>query len=232
MEKYLTKIPYQYGEIMTNIINDQYNNLTNDMNVLFVRTPTTGIFMDNLLKNKTNITRIIYDTHKVGKFERDPETIVTKHKYLLNILLDINKKYDLICIDTYHEYSYSKMDFNLLYPFLTDNGILISHDCYPSSEMSAQPRYFKGEWSGETYIAFIDFAYHNPELFYGLLKIDTGIGIISKKQIAGLNNNFNKKKQEKLLSLRNNPTNAVNNINENVYNYFIENCNELINLIC
>lgn len=52
MKKYLTKITYQHGEIMTNIINDQYNNFKNETNILFVRTPTTGLFMDNLLKTK------------------------------------------------------------------------------------------------------------------------------------------------------------------------------------
>jgi len=228
MERFFTKSTYQYGEIMSNLITDFYTKLDMNSNILFVRTPTTGIFLDDVLKNKINVTRIIYDTHRVKKFERDPETIITKHKYLPNILSEINKKYDLICVDSYHEYFYSNSDFNLLYSFLTDNGLIISHDCYPSSEKCAQPKYCEGEWSGETYIAFIDFAYNNPELFYGLLKIDTGIGIISKRPIDGLNKNANKKKQEKLLSLKNNPNNETN---ENVYHYFIENSTNLTNVI-
>lgn len=45
------------------------------------------------------------------------------------------------------------------------------------------PYYTRGNWSGETYIAFVEIAYKNPNLFFGLLNTDTGIGIISKTKL-------------------------------------------------
>ena len=78
-------------------------------------------------------------------------------------------------------------------------------------------------WNGETYIAFIEFAYHNPDLFYGLLKIDTGIGIISKLQLDLLRNQFNKDKQQELLMCR--------EAGGDPYTYFCENSKDIMNII-
>jgi hypothetical protein len=80
-------------------------------------------------------------------------------------------------------------------------------------------------WSGETYIAFIEFAYHNPDLFYGLLKIDTGIGIISKLQLDSLSHDFNKEKQEQLLLLHREDDGG------DTYTYFDENSRDIMNII-
>jgi len=102
-------------------------------------------------------------------------------------------------MDTYHEFLSSKRDFKLLSSFLTETGIMISHDCFPLNKTHAAPKFKKGAWCGETYVAFIDFAHSNPSFFYGILKIDTGIGIISKLEIESLKNNFNK---EKLVGIR------------------------------
>jgi hypothetical protein len=88
----------------------------------------------------------------------------------------------------------------------------------------ANPKYQKGAWCGETYVALVDFAYNNAILYYGLLNIDTGIGIISKSNIAFLTNNLNFKKQEIFLSMH-------KNNNSSVYEYFCENSIELINSI-
>ena len=102
-------------------------------------------------------------------------------------------------MDTSHEYEISSRDFKIISSLLNETGILISHDCYPWNEKVANPSYITGEWSGETYIAFVEFAYNNPNMFYTVLNIDTGVGIISNKQIQFLSNSLDKNKQEYLL---------------------------------
>jgi hypothetical protein len=101
---------------------------------------------------------------------------------------------------------------------------MICHDCFPSNKNLAQPLYNHGDWCGETYAAFIDFAYQHPHFFYALLKIDTGIGIISKIPLDMLKNGFNRQKQEIFLSYK------ANN-SKQLYDYFVENCEDMMNVI-
>lgn len=144
---------------------------------------------------------------------------IIEHSKLENQLNLLNKEYDLIVIDPFHEYTHSMSDFNLVTKYLKPTGLLISHDCYPLNEKFATPKFISGGWSGETYLAFVKFAYDNPTYYYTILNIDTGIGIISKTPFDRLSNNFNRTKQEKLF------------VANNKYKYFIKNGQELINVI-
>ena len=222
MAKYFKKKEYQHGDIMSQVIVDLYNSSKCD-SLLFVRTPTTGNWLDKVLINAPNVMRIIYDTHKIPRFSFHKSAIIIEHRILEHVLRSKNKKFDLICVDSFHEYSYSQSDLSVLSPYLTDSGVMVCHDCFPSSKSLAAPMYQPFGWNGETYIAFIEFAYHNPDLFYGLLKIDTGIGIISKLQLDLLRNQFNKDKQQELLMCR--------EAGGDPYTYFCENSKDIMNII-
>lgn len=223
MAKYFNKKEYLDGSIISQVIVDLYNSNKCE-NVLFVRTPTTGNWLDKVLINAPNVTRIIYDTHKIPRFSFHKSSIIIEHRILEDVLRSKNKKFDLICADPFHEYSYSQSDLSLLSRYLTDGGVMVCHDCFPSSKSMAAPIYQPLGWNGETYVAFIEFAYHNPDLFYGLLKIDTGIGIISKLQLHLLHNQFNKEKQEQLLLLHRED-------GGDPYTYFCENSKDVMNII-
>lgn len=223
MDKYFKNKKYQDGSIISQVIVDLYNSNKCE-SVLFVRTPTTGNWLDKVLINIPSVTRIIYDTHKIPRFRFHKSSIIIEHGILDDVLRSKNKRFDLICLDSFHEYSYSKSDLSLLSSYLTERGVMVCHDCFPSSKSMAAPMYKPLGWNGETYIAFIEFAYHNPDLFYGLLNIDTGIGIISKLQINGLHNHFNKDKQQLLLSHREDD-------GGDPYTYFCENSRDMMNVI-
>jgi hypothetical protein len=221
ISKYIS-FKYSNGEIISKFIID-FINLYDCKNILFVRTPTTGAWLDNIFVNDTRVTRILYDTH-TKKYKYHKTTKIIEPNVFEYTLDSLNKKFDLICMDPFHEYTHSKRDFNLLYSYLSDIGTLISHDCFPMTKELANPSYKSGNWCGETYIAFVEFAYNNPTLYYGLLIIDTGIGIISKLHIDFLKNNLNMEKQEFFLSL------YKNNSNDR-YKYFCENSQELVNSV-
>jgi hypothetical protein len=142
---------------------------------------------------------------------------------LQNSFMYLDKKFDLIVIDPFHEYEYSKRDFELFYSYLSEIGMIISHDCFPPAiDLSTKKYRFAVPWCGETYVAFTEFAYNNPKLYYALLNIDTGIGIISKIYINRLSNELNRQKQKELLEL-------YKENNDNIYYFFSENANVLIN---
>jgi hypothetical protein len=223
MDKYFIKKRYKNGEIISMLVTDYYN--TNKYkNILFIRTPTTGGWLDQLLTNDNNITRILYNVKKNKQYIKTLSNVLTIDSIELeNTLNSLNKKFDLICVDPCHEYYESKRDLFYLFTLLNDNGIMICHDCFPSNKIMATPKYNVGDWSGETYVAFVEFAYKNPDLFYCVLNIDTGIGIISKTELESLQNNFNREKQEQLLLLHQN--------SDDVYTYFCDNSKDIINTI-
>ncbi len=225
MEKYFNKKKYNSGEIISDLITDVINK-NKYTSILFIRTPPTGGWLDNFLKNNKNIIRILYKTqhhNKKTKILAHPLTKIINSEELEHKLKTFNKTFDLICVDPFHEYEYSKRDFFLLSSYLTDNGMIISHDCFPKNEAYANPKFNPGAWSGETYIALVEFAYNNPEYFYGIIELDTGIGIISKKEFNGLTNKLNKDKQKELLLLHKN--------SDKPYEYFCNNGKEIINTI-
>jgi hypothetical protein len=67
--------------------------------------------------------------------------------------------------------------------YLTDEGVLVCHDCNPPDTSYVRAYYAPGiNWCGVTYAEFVEFAYTHPELFYAVIDNDYGLGIVSKTQ--------------------------------------------------
>jgi hypothetical protein len=199
-------LPKDFEELIY-LLDKQFN----FKNILIVNTICTGIFLDSLFLEKKTL-RIKYNQNEYNKF--------------VNQINNLNTKFDLICVDPFHEYIQSISDYNLLTKLLTDDGILVSHDCNPSNFKAASPTCLrKGEWSGVTYAAFVEIAYKNPDWFYAVINKDFGLGIISKKEIQFVKKIENNNKQKIFLDL------FKQNKYEQAYNYFVENSNDIINLI-
>lgn len=225
INKYLKIKNFENGYVISKLLLD-LNFINKYKNILFIRTPTTGAWLDKLFtddnENNISVIRILYDTKKIKNYEYHKSTIIIDSSDLEKTLNSFNKKFDLICIDPFHEFTYSKRDLDLSYSFLENDGIILSHDCYPITQIMANPTFIEGSWCGETYLAYVKFAYEHPELFYGIINIDTGIGIISKCKIEPLKNNLDIFKQETLLIMHEEKS-------EHIYSYFNKNSKELVN---
>jgi hypothetical protein len=206
------------------LINMIYNDLCKKQkfkDILFIRTPTTGGWMDDMLLNNSeiNITRILYQPNNIIT-----DSSALEHSKLESYLTSLNKKFDLIFIDPFHCYYESNKDLLMLPSFMTDNGILICHDCFPSRIEYATPNFKKGIWSGVTYICFVELAYAYPDWWYAVFNNDTGVGILSKQKLDYLEQKFDRTKQKKLIEMNKNGDN-------NTYDYYCQNSKDLINLI-
>lgn len=212
IDKYFQKTKYKNGEILSLIVQDFYE-LNKYEKILFVRTPTTGSWLDSLLLDNHNITRVLYTVPETvnKKYTYHNSTMIVDFENLENILID--SKFDLIVIDPFHEYKHSINNLIFFSSLLTEQGLLLSHDCFPDNEKTARPTFIPGAWCGETYIALVEFAYRNPHFFYAVLKIDTGIGFISKIKFDFLENNLDIDKQKNLLRMHKGGSHSV-------YNYF------------
>jgi len=216
---YLQKKTFN-GEIVNRLLNDIIKENQLYGNILFVRTPTTAPWMDNMLKNNENVTRIIYNTPDVEPIKINNYDII-QHSELTKLNY---KKYDIICLDPYHEYAESTSDLNFLSSLLSDQGVMLIHDCCPPKKEYSTSKFKKGWWCGVTYVCLVEHSYNNPELFYGVINNDNGVGIISKQKISYLDNGFDKEKQETLITM-------LKENNEMTYDYFCKYGRELINLI-
>jgi hypothetical protein len=187
------------------------DNIFNFNNILIVNTYSTGLFLDNFFLKQDRITRIKYKPDEFDDF--------------LNIIEKLDKTFDLICLDPWHEYKESINSLTVLLKLLNKNGILISHDCNPPNFVCTNHKYQKGEWCGVTYAAFVEIIYNNPNLYYAVIDNDYGLGIISKNKIAYFQKNTNNEKQANFLNL------FHENKYEDAYNYFKDNIFEIVNLI-
>lgn len=217
-DKYLSAKVVVGGEVAKMVCRDLYKP---QASILLLRSTTTGMWIDSLFETEANVTRIMYS---LGKRTEccNFSTILLDYSELVDYIGSLNKKFDLICMDTFHEYTESSQDFSLLISYLSDTGVLISHDCSPAIKDHAEPLFKGGFWCGVTYAAFVEVAYKNPQWFYGVLDTDTGVGIVSKTELGFLSSTLNGEKQKHLLELIKEDKDA--------YTYFRENGKELINL--
>lgn len=201
-------LPKDYKELAYTI----YEKIANK-DVLLVNTPGTGGFLNKMFLDK-RIIRIVYESNHFTFLEE-----AVQH------LIRLNKKFDLICVDPYHEYKESINTFNLLILLLSENGILISHDCCPPNFTCSSPTYQPGDWCGVTYAAFIEIAYNHPEWYYTVINTDYGLGVISKKEIDFVKIITNNEKQKLFLEL------FRTEKYQEAYDYYKTYSSDIINLI-
>jgi hypothetical protein len=101
---------------------------------------------------------------------------------------------DVVLIDGDHSYDQTLKDVNNCLRYLKDDGVIVMHDCSPSSEVSATPAKdihhaakmlennpeWTGEWSGDTWRAIVFLRSTRKDLHIFVLNSDCGLGIITK----------------------------------------------------
>ena len=181
-------------------------------NVLFLRTQSTGSWLDHIhLPSRVCVRRVLYTTNIEMRIETcHPETHIIENDDptdLFNQYINENISFDLVCIDGFHEYDESLRDFSYCVRLLSPHGVLLSHDCAPTTAIVASPKFRHGFWCGETYHSFIRIAHDNPSFYSGIIDVDTGIGILMKgsapswltKYVA---TNHNRGKQEEFFKIK------------------------------
>tara|TARA_B100001250_G_scaffold405567_1_gene423252 strand:- start:738 stop:1415 length:678 start_codon:yes stop_codon:yes gene_type:complete len=120
-----------------------------------------------------------------NKIGVDPVSGGNVRKSSDNFFLTNKTSFDLVFIDGLHEYKQVKKDIINSLRFLNPNGIILVHDCLPSSmSKQAVPRY-RMSWNGDVWKAIVDLRQNNDlEVF--TCEIDQGIGIIKKEKNSSI----------------------------------------------
>ncbi len=90
--------------------------------------------------------------------------------------------FDIILVDSWHEYETSWRDLNAAFRLIGEGGMLLVHDCLPPRAEIAGPDPMPGEWCGVSYQAYIDFVTGRDDLAYYTVDVDFGCGVVLKKR--------------------------------------------------
>ncbi len=95
-------------------------------------------------------------------------------------------KPDLIFIDGMHEYQYALRDIENSLRYMTDNGVIVVHDCNPktkeagSSFKEFSENNYEGLWNGDVWKAILHLRSTRQDVNVFVLDCDHGLGIITK----------------------------------------------------
>ena len=89
-------------------------------------------------------------------------------------------KFDLIFIDGLHHYNQVKKDINNSINFLSENGVILLHDCLPNNVYDQAIPRCTFKWNGDVWKAIVEARCRNDLDTYTCYA-DQGIGIILKR---------------------------------------------------
>ena len=89
-------------------------------------------------------------------------------------------KYDVILVDSFHEYEPSARDLSEAVNLLSSAGTIIVHDCFPRDATIAVPEHIDGDWCGVTYKAYLDLVLTRQDLIFCTVDTDYGCGVIRR----------------------------------------------------
>ena len=100
-------------------------------------------------------------------------------------MLQSAERYDIILVDPYHDYQSSWRDIETAFRLLTDDGMLVVHDCLPPRGGDLiSPVFVPGAWCGLTFVAYVDFLMTHDVAFQ-TVDCDFGCGVIAKTRRSG-----------------------------------------------
>jgi hypothetical protein len=80
----------------------------------------------------------------------------------LTIISEEGRSFDIVLVDSWHEFEPSWRDLVETFRLIRANGMLVVHDCLPPRPEVAVLEYIPGEWCGVSYQAYVDFIARRP----------------------------------------------------------------------
>lgn len=88
--------------------------------------------------------------------------------------------YDIIFVDGDHRARQALRDITNALSVLSDGGVVVVHDCNPTSKREASNRSCTGSWMGTVYRAIAHLQSHREDLEIQVVDTDAGVGIIRR----------------------------------------------------
>ena len=93
-----------------------------------------------------------------------------------------DKPIDLALIDGMHEYQFALRDVENTLQYLTDNGVILMHDCNPQNpDTAGSIDDWKGhDWNGDVWKTILHLRSLHPGINVFVLDCDHGLGVVTK----------------------------------------------------
>lgn len=94
------------------------------------------------------------DINDCYKYIKNNRNLVWYHGLTTDFLKKHNKdeKFDLVFIDADHKHKSSKRDFEMVFPLVNNNGLILLHDTYPTREELLSTKYCGDSYKTADYI--------------------------------------------------------------------------------
>jgi hypothetical protein len=98
------------------------------------------------------------------------------------------KKIDIALIDGMHEYAYALRDVENTLQYMSDDAVIIMHDCNPATKQAAisfsdwKANEFVGVWNGDVWKSIVHLRSLRNDINVFVLDCDFGLGIITKRK--------------------------------------------------
>ena len=114
--------------------------------------------------------------------------------FLKNEALLASRGIDVCLVDGLHTYEQSLKDVLNTLKYLTPKGVILVHDCNPSTELMARPAAaieelirlgipdWDGAWSGDVWKTIVHLRSLRDEVDAFVLDCDTGVGVVTKRR--------------------------------------------------
>ena len=131
----------------------------------------------------------IKDIFKNQYFEMTSDEFFDTHAYMFQ-----KEKIDVAFIDGLHTYAQTLKDAENCLTNLSEHGIIVLHDCNPTSEAAAAPSLeiakklpgWTGFWSGDVWKTIVYLRSARPDLYVTVLDCDYGLGLITPGNPEGM----------------------------------------------
>jgi len=132
--------------------------------------------MGKTVINPYNIFNKYYSKTSDDFFEQDAPGLFTKNKI------------DIALVDGMHEYEYALRDVENILDSLSDDGVIIIHDCNPATKEAARTydewkaKGMTGQWNGDVWKAIVHLRSLRNDIDVFVLDCDYGLGIVTKRK--------------------------------------------------
>ena len=138
-----------------------------------------GVFRGDTIRRVKAVYKDGVDPGVEGETVPEVNYLMASDDFFELIKSQNSKKYDIIFIDGLHHSEQVTKDINNSLNHLTDNGIIILHDCNPLQELHSLVPRVSGYWNGDVYKSVLNFRKNNIHTYF-TIDTDCGCGVIIK----------------------------------------------------
>ena len=124
-----------------------------------------------------------YDLKFEGDIPEDIKAVLTYRMTSDEFFAQNQKTYDIILIDGLHEQQQVARDIINGLNILSDNGILVLHDCLPGNEIMQRVPRVSGGWNGDVWKGVAELIKQGLEV--KVVDTDFGVGLVRKADNIG-----------------------------------------------